>query len=116
MDINANHSMLIEAMSKLESQNPADVYFSIINTNITVLDESSREFKVIKDSVYNTVADEHKFNLWVDAIYEVNKPLFDIKYKSFEKLGNKHMLFHGTWLSNLVSILKNGLKIAPLEA
>lgn len=63
--------MLIEAMSKLESQNPADVYFDIVNTNITPVDEKSEVFKLITESVYNTVSEEHKFTLRVDAIYEV---------------------------------------------
>ena len=34
----------------------------------------------------------------------------------FEKLDNKALLWHGTRLSNVVGILKNGLKIAPTEA
>lgn len=49
----------MEAMSKLENQNPADVYYSLVGANIEPLSSSSDEYKVISEALYNTTSTEH---------------------------------------------------------
>jgi hypothetical protein len=68
-------------------------------------------------AIYSSHSSEHsKYTLKVDNVYEVKKTLADFKFKPFEKAENRTLLYHGTRIGNLVSILKGGLKIAPLEA
>ena len=48
-------------------------------------------------------------------MYKCNKDSYLPGYKG-EKVGNRHLLFHGSRLSNCAGILSQGLRIAPPEA
>lgn len=77
-------------MSRLETENPADVYSSLVNTEIIPLSDQSKIFEEISSSVYNTHSTEHSwYTLQVDSIYEIRKTLADFKFKPFEKLENR---------------------------
>lgn len=73
-DLNTNHKLLIDAMQRLENENPADVYNSLINTNLTPVSENSDLFEVLASAIYTTHSSEHsRYSLIVDKIYEVQK-------------------------------------------
>lgn len=49
------------------------------------------------------------------CIYKLSRSGEDQKEK-FKQLGNHKLLWHGTKMSNLIGILRNGLLVAPPEA
>lgn len=59
-------------------------------------------------------ATHNSYTLKLDTLFQVaregEKENFD------EKVGNSHLLWHGSRLTNFAGIIKNGLKIAPPEA
>ena len=55
------------------------------------------------------------FSVKVEAIFRVSRHDEEKRLQGCE-LNNHMLLFHGTSTSNLLSILKQGLKVAPPEA
>ena len=67
--------------------------------------------------VRNTHGPTHNgYKLIVDDVIEVDRPIESVRYKAFEGLHNKQMLWHGSRTTNFMGILSQGLRIAPPEA
>ena len=68
-------------------------------------------FALLESSIMNTRSDQHNMDTLVRDIYAINKPMHDLRYKSFNKrLHNKCLLFHGLHQTNLAATLKDGIK------
>ena len=93
---------------------PADNIYANLQTDITVLDKDDDMWKHIADYVKNTHAPTHHFKAELLQIYEIHRHGEKEIYDAFTKdIGNKHLLFHGSRMSNFCSILKNGLVLNP---
>ena len=97
--------------------NPIDAHYEQLNADIDVLDRKSEEFKIIEQYVKNTHAATHKqYELLIEDVYTVKRQGEDKRYKSFKKLHNRKLLWHGSRTTNYAGILSQGLRIAPPEA
>lgn len=92
---------------------PIDKIYNQLNTNILAVDKDSDTWKIINNYVTNTHAPTHSnYSVEIIDIYEIQRPNteYKTKYGSFE---NRQLLWHGTRLSNFVSILQKGLLLRP---
>jgi poly [ADP-ribose] polymerase len=95
--------------------NPLDGVYAGINTEINALDKDSQMYEEIVKYVNNTQGATHNWvKLKVLDIYEVKqngkKEKFD---KCCDGIENKMLLWHGSGLSNWLSICKNDLWLDP---
>lgn len=126
VDVNAKNEMLesllnmgliygILNQSTGEKINPMDACYQKLKADITHLDRSSEEFKNLCQIVHNTHGRTHRaYTLEVQDIFKVTR---EGEHERFTQNMSSHaILWHGSRLMNFVSILTNGLKIAPPEA
>jgi len=95
-------------------ENPLDSVYKSINTNIKPLRKNTKIWKEIDTYVTNTHGPTHNCKLRLMDIFEVEQ---EGKRKEFDEycknIGNRKLLFHGSGMSNWMSILKHGLLINP---
>ncbi|XP_031626910.1 poly [ADP-ribose] polymerase-like [Contarinia nasturtii] len=97
--------------------NPLDACFHKLRANIESIDKMAVEFLEISNIVANTHGNTHnQYHLEVLEIFKINREGEDTRFQAYANLGNHQLLWHGSRLMNFVSIISNGLKIAPVEA
>lgn len=100
-----------------EKTNPLDAYYRKMKTEIDPLDKNAIEFKKICDIVRKTHGQTHdQYRLEVIDVFKVKRKREDVRSRTYKTLDNHQMLWHGSRLTNFVSILSKGLRIAPKEA
>ena len=102
------------AYSTINDSNSAsshiDSLYNSLKTEIKPLEKDSKMWQAIEDYVFNTTGSTHNVKVQLLDIYEIcREPEKDRKFA----LDNVHLLWHGTRLSNYISILKNGLVLRP---
>lgn len=120
---------MLDAMTQIElaytiksegSENgihPIKNCYDKLQADIKSIDTSHEYFNIINQYVHNTHAKTHRqYSLNILDIFEVSRKGEDKRFKPFEKLGNKQLLWHGSRLTNFASIISKGLCIAPPEA
>lgn len=96
-----------------QGMHPTDFNYQHLKTKIEPLDHNSKEFEQLIKYVKNGDDKTDNFELEVEDIFKVARDGEDTRYRPFMKRGNKKLLWHGSRLTNFVSILSEGLKIAP---
>ncbi|XP_055300035.1 poly [ADP-ribose] polymerase-like [Sitodiplosis mosellana] len=97
--------------------NPLDACYQKLHTKIEPVDQYSSTFLQIWSAVQNTHGATHNWYTYeVLEVFEVRREDEDERFQQYAHLPNHQLLWHGSRLSNIVSILSNGLKIAPPEA
>lgn len=100
-----------------EKINPLDACYKKIKTDISLISENAPEFIKICEVVRNTHGATHnKYTLDVLNVFKIKRNREDVRSKTYKKLENHQMLWHGSRSTNFVSILSKGLRIAPKEA
>lgn len=100
-----------------EKINPMDACYLKIKTDISALSKNAPEFLKICEIVRNTHGTTHNaYSLEVLDVFELKRKREEIRSRSYKKLENHQMLWHGSRLTNFVSILSKGLRIAPKAA
>lgn len=100
-----------------EKINPMDACFKKITTDISILSKDAPEFTKISEIVRDTHGSTHnKYTLEVVEVFKLNRKREDVRSRTYNKLENHQMLWHGSRTTNFVSILTKGLRIAPKEA
>lgn len=98
-----------------EKTNPLDACYQKMKSEISPLDKNTIEFKQICDIVRNTHGKTHtKYTLEVVDVFKVKRKREDVRSRKYKNLA-RQMLWHGSRLTNFVSILSKGLRIAPKE-
>jgi poly [ADP-ribose] polymerase len=90
------------------NKHPADMLYEKLDTIITPIEKDGKLWNIIKDYIFNTTSDAHHCKVELVDIYEINR-----KNEFNSPIENKHLLWHGTRLSNIISILKLGLLLRP---
>ncbi|XP_045173685.2 poly [ADP-ribose] polymerase tankyrase-like [Mercenaria mercenaria] len=112
LDLETASKILLGAQYKLNECNPLDYMYQAIGCSITPLREDDVESQYILKYIRSST----DFNSSkVLCIYKLWRPGEDQKEK-FKKLDNHKMLWHGSNVANFMSILHNGLLVAPPEA
>jgi poly [ADP-ribose] polymerase len=97
------------------TENPIDSAYNKLKCEMVPLDKSSAEYKLLCEYVANTHGKTHtNYKLEVEDILEIKR---EGEAQRFEpSIGNRHLLWHGSRLSNFMGIISQGLRIAPPEA
>ncbi|XP_006897812.1 PREDICTED: poly [ADP-ribose] polymerase 1 [Elephantulus edwardii] len=116
LDIEVAYSLL-RGGSEDSSKDPIDVNYEKLKTEIKVVDKDSEEAKIIRKYVKNTHATTHNaYDLEVIDIFKIEREGETQRYKPFQQLHNRRLLWHGSRTTNFAGILSQGLRIAPPEA
>lgn len=116
LDIEVAYSLL--RGGTLDDKNdPIDINYEKLKTKIEVVDKTSHEAEVIQQYVKNTHAATHNtYTLEVQEIFKIVREGEHQRYRPFEELHNRQLLWHGSRTTNYAGILSQGLRIAPPEA
>ncbi|XP_020642204.3 poly [ADP-ribose] polymerase 1 [Pogona vitticeps] len=116
LDIEVAYSLL-RSGGQDGDKDPIDVNYEKLKTDIKVLDKDSEEARIIKQYVKNTHASTHNaYDLKVTEIFKIGREGESQRYKPFQELHNRQLLWHGSRTTNFAGILSQGLRIAPPEA
>eukprot|EP00331_Platyophrya_macrostoma_P022093 CAMPEP_0176443766 /NCGR_PEP_ID=MMETSP0127-20121128/22634_1 /TAXON_ID=938130 /ORGANISM="Platyophrya macrostoma, Strain WH" /LENGTH=710 /DNA_ID=CAMNT_0017829089 /DNA_START=31 /DNA_END=2164 /DNA_ORIENTATION=- len=105
------------ATAKKSGVNPVDQAYDSLNCDLVALDHNSADFQRIVEYVRNTHGKTHtSYRLAVQEVFTVHRVVEQARYKAYEGLHNKQLLWHGSRTTNFMGILSQGLRIAPPEA
>lgn len=97
-----------------EKINPFDACYEKIKTDINVLSKNAPEFIKIVEIVRDTHGATHNlYTLEVLDVFKIKRKREDVRSKKYTKIENHQMLWHGSRITNFISILTKGLRIAP---
>ncbi|KAH9134697.1 hypothetical protein AeRB84_019574 [Aphanomyces euteiches] len=99
--------------------NPVDAHYASLGVEMEFVDTTSSEFQRIEEYIASTHAPTHRqYKLQVEAIHKLSRPSETSTEMNevFNAIDNHQLLWHGSRLSNIASILTKGLRIAPPEA
>lgn len=111
LDFEVVSKMLCAAQFRQKSVHPFDYCLRSLGVRIAHVDLRSEEAQILLK--YITNSSKFKDRKIVENIFAVSRPQEEA---DFLELDNRRLLWHGTKTENLVSILHNGLKIAPPSA
>lgn len=94
--------------------NPIDSIYNGLDTTIKPLEHASQMWKHIENYVKNTHGPTHRYKLEILDIFEVQQNFKQTKFDNCCKnIDNRTLLYHGSGMTNWVSILKNDLLLNP---
>jgi hypothetical protein len=102
--------MLLGARATMPAVNPLDYCMRALGIKILNLDKRDKEYNAIFEYINNSSPQE-KNNV---DIYAVEQNSINGRFK--KNLKNRMLLWHGSKTENFLGILREGLKIAPIEA
>ncbi|KAG7461078.1 hypothetical protein MATL_G00206140 [Megalops atlanticus] len=116
LDIEVAYSLL-RGGAEDNKKDPIDINYEKLKTQIDVVDKASKEAEIILEYVRNTHAATHNtYTLEVEEIFKVMREGEYQRYRPFQDLPNRQLLWHGSRTTNYAGILSQGLRIAPPEA
>ena len=105
------------AADHLSGKHIFDLQYEKLGCSISPVDSASREWDWISKYVSQTHAPTHNdYSLQVVHVLDVHRTDEVRAFESHHVRHNRQMLWHGSRITNWVSILSNGLRIAPKEA
>lgn len=92
-----------------------DRYYRL-NTEIIPITRTDYEYQLLEEYALVT---NHQMNdeyeLEIDEIFKLSRQGEGERFEPFKNCTNRYLLWHGSFLSNFVSILRHGLRIAPAD-
>ncbi|XP_041716326.1 poly [ADP-ribose] polymerase 1 [Coregonus clupeaformis] len=116
LDIEVAYSLL-KGGAEDNKKDPIDINYEKLKTKIEVVDKTTEEAEIILKYVKNTHAATHNtYTLEVEEIFKIVREGEYQRYRPFQDLPNRQLLWHGSRATNYAGILSQGLRIAPPEA
>ncbi|XP_025104527.1 LOW QUALITY PROTEIN: tankyrase-like protein [Pomacea canaliculata] len=109
MDMEVASKILLGSQYRLKEMNPLDYIYRSIGCKIQPLNESETETQYIL-----TYINASGHGCRVNAIYKVSRP-GEADTMATRRLDNHYLLWHGTSMANVISILARGLLVAPAD-
>ncbi|XP_026580993.1 poly [ADP-ribose] polymerase 3 isoform X2 [Pseudonaja textilis] len=94
-----------------EVLHPLDKDYRLLKCELTLVDSSSEDYKLIETYVKKTSSPYQKLRIM--NIWKVNREGESHRFKAHDHLGNRRLLWHGTNIAVVAAILKSGLRIMP---
>ncbi|XP_053325774.1 LOW QUALITY PROTEIN: protein mono-ADP-ribosyltransferase PARP3 [Spea bombifrons] len=94
-----------------EVPHPLDVDYQLLKCELSLLDPSVEEYKIIQTYVENTSCSYYRLkilNVWC-----VNRETEEERISAHREIDNRRLLWHGTNIAVVAAILKTGLRIMP---
>ncbi len=115
LEIEIAYNLLKTGDAKDMSDNPIDLHYKRLRCDMQVVERESDEFHMLSVYLKNTHAATHSnYKLHIEEIIRLERGDETTKFKS--SIHNRHLLWHGSRLTNYAGILSQGLRIAPPEA
>lgn len=109
MDMEVASKILLGSQHRIKEMNPLDYIYRSIGCRIQPLNESDNDTQYIL-----TYINASGHGSRVNAVYKVSRP-GEAETMSSRLLGNHRLLWHGSSMANIVSILARGLLVAPFD-
>jgi len=107
-------SKTVTKLGKKNTNNALIKTYEELGTTFYPLEKTDEMYQILVDYLKNSKAPTHNFNFSVEEIFELERPKEKEAYDIYSKyIKNKTLLFHGTRVSNMMGILKNGLVVDP---
>ena len=111
--------IFLGAIYNLNNIHPLDYIIQVLGCKIEELPKPQNNNELIteEDYIYNYINNTNGMNATITAIYKIIQSEND-KDKNFNlnNYDNRYLFFHGTKVENVLGILSQGLKIAPVQA
>ncbi|XP_044587660.1 poly [ADP-ribose] polymerase 1-like [Cotesia glomerata] len=98
--------------------NVLDIYYSRLKADIKELSVNAKEFEIIEKYIENTHSFVHnKYEIEVKKIFVINRAGEAQRFNNRTRgIGNRMLLWHGTKVTNISSILLKGLRVPKKSA
>ena len=110
--------IFLGAIYNLNNIHPLDYIINALGCKIEELPKpqnNNNELTTEADYVYNYVNSTNGRNTPITAIYKITESVNDKNF-NLNNYDNRYIFFHGTKVENVIGILSQGLKIAPVQA
>jgi poly [ADP-ribose] polymerase 2/3/4 len=97
--------------AKALAPNPVDQYYQSLNADLTLVKGGSKEDKTIRkyfEETKSSYSPSQLLNIW--SVHRQGEPE---RFAAFDKIGNRHLLWHGTNIAVVAPIVTTGLRIMP---
>ena len=109
-DVEVSKSVVLGSMLRRHEIHPLDYIFSSLNCHVETLEEDCLETRVILQYLYNS---RGMRSLKVEEIFKVQRNADKDKHQGEDQKTERKLLWHGTSLANIISILSHGLLVTP---
>ena len=109
--------IFLGAIYNLNNIHPLDYIITALGCKIEELPKPSNNGQLIteEDYLYNYINNTNYSLAKISAIYKITQSVNDKNY-NLNNYDNRYIFFHGTKVENVIGILSQGLKIAPVQA
>ena len=110
--------IFLGAIYNLNTIHPLDYIIKVLNCKIEVLPKPDNNINVLTteaDYIYNYIYSTNYRKASISAVYKITESENDKNF-NLNKYDNRYLFFHGTKVENVIGILSQGLKIAPVQA
>jgi len=115
VEIQTASKILLGAHYRSKEINPLDYCYSAMGISLQDIPKETDEYMTLEKYIRNTAGKSLEAKHMTN-IYKLQRKGEPERFQKWEKLHNHQLLFHGSFLSNFVGILSQGLRIAPPEA
>ena len=110
--------IFLGAIYNLNNMHPLDYIINALGSKIEELPKPQNNNNNLiseSDYVYNYVNITNSLNTPITTIYKITQSINDKNF-NLNNYDNRYIFFHGTKVENIIGILSQGLKIAPVQA
>ena len=109
--------IFLGAIYNLNNIHPLDYIINALGCKIEELQKPQNNTKLIneEDFIYNYINTTNTSKVPITAIYKITQSVNDKNF-NLNNYENRYIFFHGTKVENVIGILSQGLKIAPVQA
>ena len=111
-------TIFLGAIYNLNNKHPLDYIINALGCKIEELPKPQNNNSVLTteaEYVYNYVYTTNAINTPITMIYKITESINDKNF-NLNNYDNRYIFFHGTKNENIIGILSQGLKIAPVQA
>lgn len=108
---------LIKQEEVSSDKDPIDVHYEALKTKLEPLDPDNEDYEIINTYLQNTHASSHSnYSLNLLDAFVVDREGEKERFRQWNSVHNRKLLWHGSRITNWTGILSQGLRIAPPEA
>ncbi|CAF0960955.1 unnamed protein product [Adineta ricciae] len=109
-DLELTYKILLGAQANLKSISPLDYLYKSINCQFETMNQNDQDSQLILRYIWASSP-----QIDVEQIFKIARPKEDERLRK-RNVNNHFLLWHGTNICNLISILSRGLLVGPLVA
>ena len=109
-EIELSKSIVVGSMLRKDEIHPLDYIFSCLDCTVEILEEDCLESAMILQYLYNS---RGMNSVRVEEIFKLQRNGDKVKHQTQRSNQNRKLLWHGTKLANMISILSHGLLVEP---